>query len=91
MKTPSEPVRARFQNQGKNTVSAILGAYKSAVSKHAHRLGFEFAWHSRFHDHIIRDDVEYQRISDYIVNNPAKWEKDKYNKNNKANVDDLPC
>lgn len=49
----------RFQNQGKNTVSSIIGAYKSAVSKHAHRLGFDFAWQSRFYDHIIRTDVSF--------------------------------
>ncbi len=30
----------RFQNQGKNTVSSIIGGYKSAVTKHARRLGF---------------------------------------------------
>lgn len=38
----------RFQNQGKNTVSSIIGGYKSAVTKHARRMGFEFAWQSRF-------------------------------------------
>jgi len=28
-----------FQNIGKNTVSSIIGSYKSAVTKHANRLG----------------------------------------------------
>ena len=32
----------RFQNQGKNTVSSIIGGYKSAVTKHVRRLGYEF-------------------------------------------------
>jgi len=32
----------RFQNQGKNTVSSIVGGYKSAVTKHVRRLGFDF-------------------------------------------------
>jgi len=68
----------RFQNIGKNTVSSIIGSYKSAVTKHANRLGFENGWQSRFHDHIIRNDAEYQRISDYINNNPAKWSDDKF-------------
>jgi hypothetical protein len=48
------------------------------VSKHAHRLGFDFAWQSRFHDHIIRNDAEYQRINDYIELNPENWDKDKF-------------
>ena len=32
----------------------------------------ENGWQSRFHDHIIRNDAEYQRITDYIINNPGK-------------------
>jgi hypothetical protein len=37
-----------------NSISAIVRSYKSAVTKHAHRLGFDFAWQNRFYDHIIR-------------------------------------
>ena len=70
----------RFQHQGKNTLSSIVGAYKSAVSKHAHRQGMEFGWQPRFHDHIIQDDTEYRRISRYILNNPSKWHRAKINK-----------
>jgi putative transposase len=68
----------RFQNIGKNTVSSIVGSYKSAVTKHANRLGLGNGWQPRFHDHIIRDDGEYQRISDYIVANPENWDRDKF-------------
>jgi REP element-mobilizing transposase RayT len=74
----SIPVHYRFQNPGKNTISSIVGSYKSAVTKHARRLGFDFGWQTRFHDHIIRDDAEYQRINDYIESNPANWAKDKF-------------
>lgn len=74
-----QPGKTRFQNQGRNTVSSILGSYKSAVTKHANRLGFENGWQSLFHDHIIRNNDEYQRISDYIISNPAKWNDDKFN------------
>ena len=72
----------RFQNQGKNTVSSIVGSYKSAVTKHANRLGFGFGWQTRFHDHIIRNDAEYQRINDYIESNIANWKNDKFFDNN---------
>lgn len=70
--------KSRFQHQGRNTLSSLVGSYKSAVSKHAHRLGFEFAWQSRFYDRIIRDEQAYLTISDYIINNPLKWDEDKY-------------
>jgi REP-associated tyrosine transposase len=68
----------RFQNQGKNTISSIIGSYKSAVTKHAHRSGYEFAWQSRFHDHIIRNEKSFNHISKYIINNPQYWKKDKF-------------
>lgn len=68
----------RFRNQGKNTISSIIGSYKSAVTKHANRLGFEFGWQTRFHDHIIRNDAEYQRINDYIESNVQNWKDDTF-------------
>ena len=74
----------RFQNQGKNTISSIVGSYKSAVTKHARRLGFEFGWQPRFHDHIIRNEAAFQTISRYIRNNPKKWPIDTFHPNNPA-------
>ena len=68
----------RFQNQGKNTISSIIGSYKSAVTKHAHRLGFSFAWQSRFHEHIIRNEESYNIIENYIRENPIKWNDDRF-------------
>ena len=69
----------RFQNQGKNTISSIVGGYKSAVTKHARRLGFDFGWQRNYWEHIIRNEQSYLEISEYIQNNPAKWAVDKLN------------
>ncbi|MDZ7899853.1 MAG: transposase [Arcicella sp.] len=33
-----------------------------------------------YHDHIIRNEIEYRNISDYIINNPHNWNKDKFRK-----------
>lgn len=68
----------RFQNQGKNSISSIIDSYKAAVTKHANRLGYEFAWQTRFHDHVIRDEKSYQRIADYINSNALNWKDDKF-------------
>jgi putative transposase len=75
---PQTPGQQRFQNQGKNTISSIIGSYKAAVTRHANRLEFPFAWQTRFHDHIIRNRVEYDRITQYILNNVATWPDDKF-------------
>ena len=71
--------KKRFQNQGKNTISSIIGSFKSAVTKQAHERGFEFKWQSQFYDHIIRNEKSYQNISNYIIDNPVNWNDDEYN------------
>jgi len=71
--------QSRFQNQGKNTLSSIVGSYKSAVTKHAHRLGFaEFAWQRNYFEHIIRNTKDCNNIVEYITNNPVNWKQDKF-------------
>ncbi len=69
----------RFQNQGKNTLSSIVGSYKSVVTKHARKIHADFSWQSRFYDHIIRNDKSFQTITDYIECNVLKWSNDKFN------------
>ena len=73
-----QQMQSRFQNQGKNTLSSVVGSYKSAVSKHAHRLGFAFSWQRNYYEHIIRNEQSYQNISNYIIHNPEKWQDDKF-------------
>ncbi|MBK9734491.1 MAG: hypothetical protein IPO92_05775 [Saprospiraceae bacterium] len=36
-------------------------------------------WQRNYYEHIIRDEKSYQTISEYIINNPAKWTEDKFN------------
>ncbi len=38
-------------------------------------------WQRNYYEHIIRNEQSYHNISKYIINNPVKWEEDKfYNK-----------
>ncbi len=60
----------------KGRVSVIIGSFKSAVTKFARQKGMYFAWQTRFHDHIIRNQEEYYRIATYIRENPNKWNED---------------
>lgn len=69
----------RFQNIGKNTISSIIGSYKSAVTKHANRLGLPNGWQTKFHDHIIRNKTAFRNISNYIIDNPKNWKEDRFN------------
>lgn len=61
------------------SLSELMGAYKTTTSKKIHLAGYaEFAWQRSFHDHIIRDEKSYERISNYIINNPNSWDQDKF-------------
>jgi putative transposase len=66
----------RFQNIGNNSVSSIIGSYKSAVTKHARRLGYDFNWQTRFYDHIIRDEIGLNTIRNYIDQNVRNWKSE---------------
>jgi len=60
-------------------LSVAIGGFKSAITKYANKNKIPFGWQARFHDHIIRDAGEFERISLYIENNPKTWEQDKLN------------
>lgn len=59
----------------RGSLSTIIRSYKSAVTRQLRQEGLDdFAWLSRFHDHIIRVDVELDHIREYIQNNPILWQ-----------------
>lgn len=73
----AQPYKNRFGPQSKNLASIIRG-FKIGVTKNARKINPHFAWQPRFHDHIIRNKLEYRRIAHYIYNNPMNWGKDNY-------------
>jgi len=69
----------KFSKSIPGSLSVIIGQFKSSLTRWCKKNEFhKFAWQSRFHDHIIRNDESFQRISEYIINNPAKWDDDKF-------------
>ena len=75
-----------------HTIGDIIGAYKSLVANECLKIwktkwvGANPApkmgklWQTNYHEHIIRNQQSYQKISEYIVNNPAKWLENKFYK-----------
>lgn len=63
------------------SISSFVACFKSAATKQINEFRHtpcEPVWQPRFHDHIIRNDAEYQRIRDYINENPLKWKNDEH-------------
>lgn len=67
----------KFGPQSKKLASIIRG-FKSAVTKDSRIINAVFAWQSRYHDHIIRNEKTFQTIVNYIQNNPIKWQEDNF-------------
>ena len=61
-------------------VSRIIRWYKGRCSFEMRKIHADFKWHSRFHDHIIRNSKSFETIQTYIENNPSKWGEDKFYK-----------
>ena len=80
--------RASLQNghygiayRSPKSIASFVAGFKSAVTVNARQIYADFGWQTRFYDHIIRVDAEYQRIAEYIENNSANWNKDKFYRN----------
>jgi REP element-mobilizing transposase RayT len=37
-----------------------------------------YIWQRGYHEYIIRNEQDMMKIKEYIINNPAKWQQDKY-------------
>ena len=86
MKTLGGKASVCRSGQGKikpGSLGAIIGQFKAQCKKRAIVAGYNFSWQSGFYDHIIRNEKSLNKIREYIINNPLKWELDK---NNPANL-----
>jgi len=64
----------------KQDLSNVIGKFKAGVTRIVGNAFMHSAkneiWQSSFHDHIIRNEKDYQRIWEYIDTNVIRWEKD---------------
>ncbi|MFY7938193.1 MAG: transposase [Flavobacterium sp.] len=80
---PDKPIGGITRNHNPmlhDNLSKIIRWYKGRTAFESRKINIDFAWQSRFHDHIIRNDESFQKISEYITNNPANWCKDQFYK-----------
>jgi putative transposase len=72
------------------SISSFIAGFKSAVNNKIDNLIDEqnlpipkynrnnHFFQPNYHDHIIRNNIEFQKISNYIINNPKNWNNDKF-------------
>ncbi len=66
------------------TIGSIVRGFKIGVTKwFRYSMPDDFPlerpiWQRNYYEHIIRNQESYQRISEYIIHNPAKWQEDRF-------------
>jgi putative transposase len=75
-----------FQKIIPRSIGSIVRGFKIGVTKwFRNKFPNEFPrerkiWQRNYYEHIIRNEKSFERISNYISNNPMNWKNDKYNK-----------
>lgn len=74
---PQPSYKNKFGPQ-QNNLSSIIRGIKSVITKTINiKYGHNyFAWQTRFHDHIIRNEQSLNNIRKYIHDNPTTWYQD---------------
>jgi putative transposase len=83
---PDDPPHHVLANHGQGainrapTLGEIVRAFKAASTYAIHRrTNPVFDWQRNYYEHVIRDDDSLERIRQYILDNPARWEFDREN------------
>jgi REP element-mobilizing transposase RayT len=64
------------------SIGAILGQIKSLSKKAINKIRAtpgRAVWQPNYHEHVIRNERELNRIREYIYNNPLRWPSDREN------------
>jgi REP element-mobilizing transposase RayT len=74
-------------------LSKIIGRFKMTSAKKINILQNNPGspvWQRNYYEHIIRDSKDLDRICEYIIENPIKWNLDENNPNRPAELGILP-
>jgi REP element-mobilizing transposase RayT len=81
---PTDDTINRAEVNPAPTIGDIVGAYKSLVANEClkiYKSNNEMMgklWQRNYYEHIIKNESSYKTISEYIINNPQEWAKDKF-------------
>ena len=75
----NEPKQNEFQKMIPRSIVSIVKGFKIGVTIGTKNILADMKiWQRNYHEHIIRNEQSYQTISNYIINNAAKWKEDKF-------------
>jgi len=76
--SPLQQQPSKFHSPSK-TIGSIVRGFKIGVTKwFRNHTDIYNVWQRNYWDHIIRNENELNRIRQYIIDNPKKWDNDRY-------------
>jgi len=60
-------------------LSEIVRAFKTFSARRINefrKTSGALVWQRNYYDHVIRNDTDYNRIAEYVANNPQRWMED---------------
>lgn len=60
-------------------VSRVIRWFKGRCSFEIHKINSQFAWQTRFYDHVIKNEKSFMKIREYIFRNVQNWNSDRNN------------
>lgn len=85
------PTVERFGKPATGSLPTLVRGYKSAVTQGVNALRKtpgEPVWQRNYYEHIVRSEVELNRIREYIATNPLRWGSDRYNPERSSSADE---
>jgi REP element-mobilizing transposase RayT len=71
----------RFGSPVKGSVPTIIRTFKAAVTRRwRQNIGNSSStvWQRNYYERVIRDELELNKFREYIIENPLRWELDRY-------------
>jgi putative transposase len=62
----------------RRSLASIVGSFKAAAARRIgllHRQAGPIVWQRSFHERVVRDHNELNRVREYISNNPLRWRR----------------
>ena len=78
----ASPLQKRPHGTQPGSLPAIVQNFESVTTRkinHIRKTPGQKLWQRNYWEHIIRDDNDFNRICEYIINNPLQWESDDEN------------
>lgn len=68
------------EDEKRTTLGNVINHYKGSATHRVRQINpyFPVVWQPRYHDHIIRNQQDYERIYAYVLSNPERWQEDKF-------------